>query len=53
MEMEFNERIDICQHDNEYTGTQDEVVKAVKSLNTCKSGDMLNIKGEHFTHCMH
>ena len=52
VEIEFNEIVDICQSDNGYIPvTCEETLKAIKSLNTGKSGDIFNIQAEHFTHC--
>ena len=40
--LEFNEIVDICQSYNDFTPVSGkEVVKAIKSLNTVTSGDIL------------
>ena len=51
VEIEFKEIVDICQSDNGYIPvTCEEILKAIKSLNTGKSGDIFYIQAEHFTH---
>ena len=52
VELEFNEIVDICQSNNDFIPvTGEEVMKAIKSLNTGKSGDIFDIQAEHFIHC--
>ena len=50
-QLEFNQIIDIREHERDFTPvTCEEVTKAIKSLNTGKSGDIFNIKTKHFVH---
>ena len=52
VELEFNKIVDICQSNNDFIPvTGEEVMKAIKSLNTGKSGDIFDIQAEHFIHC--
>ncbi|MCG7879544.1 MAG: reverse transcriptase family protein [Candidatus Thiodiazotropha taylori] len=53
VQLEFNQIADICEQERDFTPiTPEEVTTAIKSLNTGKSGDIFNIKAEHFVHAV-
>ncbi|MES9880811.1 MAG: reverse transcriptase family protein [Sedimenticola sp.] len=50
VEQELNEILDICENDNQthIRVTEDEVTKAIKTLNKGKSADIFGVNVEHF-----